>query len=44
MAPVIFTTHSQSFMLVKPHIQGFVMTPFGVPLTRFLSIDPSKLK
>jgi len=43
-APVIFTTHSQSFMLVKPHIQGFVMTPFGVPLTRFLSIDPSKLK
>lgn len=39
-APVLFTTHSLSYVLVKPYIKGYVMTPVGAPLTRFLWIDP----
>jgi oligopeptide transport system substrate-binding protein len=41
-APVLFTTHSLSYVLVKPYIKGYVMTPVGVPLTRFLWIDPEE--
>ncbi|HLB49626.1 MAG TPA: peptide ABC transporter substrate-binding protein [Anaerolineales bacterium] len=43
-APALFTTHSLSFVLIKPHIQGFVLTPISVPTTRYLWIDASKLK
>ena len=43
-APVLFTTHSLSYVLVKPHIQGYVFTPIDIALERYLSIDPSKLK
>jgi oligopeptide transport system substrate-binding protein len=42
-AAVLFTTHSLSFVLVKPYIKGYVLTPIDVPLERYLSIDPSKL-
>jgi oligopeptide transport system substrate-binding protein len=42
-APVLFTTHSLSYVLVKPYIKGYVLTPVGVPLERFLSIDPDEL-
>lgn len=43
-APVLFTTYSLSYVLVKPHIKGYVMTPVSVPLTRFLWIDPDELE
>ncbi len=43
-APVVFTTHALSHVLVKPHIKGYVLTPIDIPLERYLSIDPSRLK
>ena len=43
-APVLFTTYSLSYVLVKPHIKGYVMTPVSVPLVRFLWIDPDELE
>ena len=43
-APVLFTTHSLSYVLVKPHVKGYVLTPVGVPLERFLWIDPEELE
>ena len=43
-APVLFTTHSLSYVLVKPYIQGYVLTPIDIALQRYLSIDPSKMK
>ena len=42
-APVIFTTHSLSHVLVKPYVQGFVLTPISIPLERYLSIDAAKM-
>jgi oligopeptide transport system substrate-binding protein len=41
-APVLFTVHSMSYVLVKPYIRGYVLTPIDVPLERYLWIDPSK--
>lgn len=38
----IFLTHGLSFVLVKPRIQGYVLTPIAVPIQRYLSIDPTK--
>jgi len=43
-APVIFTTHGLSHVLVKPYIQGYVLTTIGIPLERYLSIDTSQMK
>ncbi len=43
-APVIFTEHSLSHLLVKPYIKGYVLTTIGVPLERYLSIDASQMK
>lgn len=43
-APVIFTLHSISYLLVKPYLQGYVLTPIDVPLERYLWIDESKMK
>jgi ABC-type dipeptide transport system, periplasmic component len=42
-APVLFTAHSLSYVLVKPYIQGYVNTPIAIPIERYLSIDSSKL-
>jgi oligopeptide transport system substrate-binding protein len=42
-APVLFTDHPLSYILVKPHIQGYVFTPIDIPIERYLSIDASKL-
>jgi ABC-type transport system substrate-binding protein len=38
-APVLFTTHSLSYELVKPYLKGYVFTPISVPLERYLWID-----
>jgi len=43
-APVIFTTHGLTHVLVKPYIKGYVLTPIGVPLEQYLSIDTSQMK
>jgi oligopeptide transport system substrate-binding protein len=43
-APVLFTTHGLSHVLVKPYIKGYVLTTIGVPLERYLSIDASQMK
>jgi oligopeptide transport system substrate-binding protein len=40
----IFLNHHLSFLLVKPHIKGYVLTPIGVPIERYLSIDASKME
>jgi oligopeptide transport system substrate-binding protein len=40
----IFLDHSLSFVLVKPHIRGYVLSPIAVPLERWLSIDTEKLE
>ena len=38
-APVIFTTHGLSHILVKPYVKGYVYTPITVPLERYLWLD-----
>jgi oligopeptide transport system substrate-binding protein len=38
-APVLFTTHSLSFQLVKPYVKGFVFTPITVPLERYMWLE-----
>jgi hypothetical protein len=43
-AAAIFLHHHLSFLLVKPHIQGYVLTPIAVPIERYLSIDVAKLE
>ena len=39
----IFLDHGLSFVLVKPHIQGYVLTPIAVPIERYLSIDEEEM-
>jgi ABC-type transport system substrate-binding protein len=41
--PAIFLSHSISYSLVKPYIQGYVLAPMVIPFERYLWIDPSKL-
>jgi oligopeptide transport system substrate-binding protein len=43
-AAALFTTHGLSHLLVKPYVQGYVLTPISVPLERYLSIDAEKMK
>jgi len=38
-APVLFTTHSLSYQLVKPYVKGFVFTPITVPLERYMWLE-----
>jgi ABC-type transport system substrate-binding protein len=30
-APVVFTSHGISAVLVKPGLEGYVLTPIGIP-------------
>ncbi len=43
-AAAIFLHHHLSFLLVKPHIKGYVLVPIAVPIERYLSIDPEEMK
>jgi len=43
-APLLFTVHSISYVLVAPHIQGYQLTPVDVPIERYLWIDESLLQ
>lgn len=35
-APVLFTTHSLSYQLVKPYVKGYVFTPIDIPIERYM--------
>ena len=35
-APVLFISHDVSYMLVKPYVKGFVLTPIDIPIERYL--------
>jgi oligopeptide transport system substrate-binding protein len=43
-APVLFTDRIDQYVLVKPHIQGYVLPGIDISLARYLWIDPGKLK
>jgi oligopeptide transport system substrate-binding protein len=38
-APVIFITNSLSYMLVKPYVKGFVLTPIQISIERYMSLS-----
>jgi len=38
-AAVLFTTHSLSYQLAKPYIQGYVFTPIDIPIERYMWLD-----
>ncbi len=38
-APALFISHPVSYMLVKPYVKGFVLTPIDIPLERYLTIQ-----
>jgi oligopeptide transport system substrate-binding protein len=38
-APVLFTTHGLSYVLVKPYVKGYVVTPIAIPLERYLRLQ-----
>jgi len=40
-AAAIFLVHSLSFVLVKPYLKGYELTPIAVPIERYLSLDPA---
>lgn len=39
-AAVIPLLHSLSFTLTKPYVKGFIHTPIGIPIERYLWLDP----
>jgi len=43
-AAVLFLRHTVSYVLVKPHIIGYVLSPVDIPLERYLQIDADRLK
>ena len=38
-AAALFTVHWLSYELVKPYIQGYVLTPIDIPIERYLWLD-----
>ena len=38
-APVLFTTHSLSYQLVKPYVKGYIFTPISVPIERYMWLE-----
>jgi oligopeptide transport system substrate-binding protein len=38
-APALVISHPVSYMLVKPYVKGFVLTPIDIPIERFLSLQ-----
>jgi len=39
-APALFIMHGISYVLVKPNVKGFVLTPINIPLERYLWLQP----
>lgn len=42
-AAAIFLNHSLSFVLVKPYVKNYVLSPIDVPIERYLEIDGAAL-
>lgn len=38
-APVLFTTHSLSYVLVKPYLKGYTLTPISISQERYMWLD-----
>jgi oligopeptide transport system substrate-binding protein len=38
-APMLFISHPVTYMLVKPYVKGYVLTPIDIPLERYLSLN-----
>ena len=38
-APALFTVHWLSYELVKPYVQGYVLTPIDIPIERYMWLD-----
>ena len=38
-APALFISHDVTYMLVKPYVKGFVLTPIDIPIERYLSLQ-----
>lgn len=38
-APVLFTTHSLSYQLVKPYVKGYTFTPIAIPIERYMWLE-----
>ena len=38
-APALFISHPVDYMLVKPYVKGFVLTPISIPIERYLSLQ-----
>ena len=38
-APALFTTHSLAYVLVKPYVKGYVLTPIDIALERYLTLE-----
>jgi oligopeptide transport system substrate-binding protein len=39
-APALFTYHGISYVLVKPYLKGYVLTPIDIPLERYMWLEP----
>jgi oligopeptide transport system substrate-binding protein len=39
-AAALFTTHGISYVLVKPYVRGYVLTPIDIPLERYMWLEP----
>jgi oligopeptide transport system substrate-binding protein len=39
-APALFTVHGISYVLVKPYVKGYVLTPIDIPLERYMWLEP----
>ncbi|MEZ0395549.1 MAG: peptide ABC transporter substrate-binding protein [Anaerolineales bacterium] len=37
-APALFIMHDIDYVLVKPYVEGYVLTPINIPLERYLSL------
>jgi ABC-type transport system substrate-binding protein len=38
-AAALFTVHRLSYELVKPYVQGYVLTPIDIPIERYMWLD-----
>ncbi|WKZ35991.1 MAG: peptide ABC transporter substrate-binding protein [Anaerolineales bacterium] len=38
-APVLFTTHSFSYRLIKPYVKGYIFTPISIPIERYMWLE-----
>jgi oligopeptide transport system substrate-binding protein len=38
-APALFISHYVNYVLVKPYVKGYVLTPIDIPIERYLSLQ-----